>query len=51
MLQFMRSTRIFPLKMCIADSLEKGYLPLNIPTYEKEINKFVTDSNFCKGIS
>ena len=37
--------------MCIADYLGKGYLPLEIPTYEKEVNKSVTDSKFCKGFS
>ena len=37
--------------MCIADYLGKGCLPSNIPTYEKEVNKLVTDSTFCKGIS
>ena len=39
------------IKMCIADYLGKGYLPLEIATYEKEVNKLVTDSKFCKGIS
>ena len=51
MLQFMRSTHIFSIKMCIADYLGKGYLPSNNPTYENEVNKLVTDTKFCKGIS
>ena len=39
------------IKMCITDYFGKGYLPSNIHTYEKGVNKLVTDSKFCKGIS
>ena len=39
------------IKTSIADYLGKGYLPLDSPTYEKEVNKLVTDSTLCKGIS
>ena len=39
------------IKIWITDYSGKGYLSSNIPTYKKEVNKLVTDSKFCKGIS
>ena len=39
------------IKICIADYLAKGYLPSTIPTTQNKINKSITYSKFCKGIS
>ena len=37
--------------MYIADFLGKGYLPTIFLTQETKVNKLVTNSKFCKGIS
>ena len=39
------------IKMCIADFLQKCYLPYKITKQENKVNTLITDSNFCKSIS
>ena len=39
------------IKLCIADYLVKSHLPSTIPTTTNKINKLITYSKFCKGIS